>query len=859
MGRFAEVALHLARVQGTFHYSIPPSLASNLAPGHLVVVPFGPRRAQGIVLRLADESPVPETRPVEALVEAQPVLTPAQLALAGWLHQATRAPVGECLALMIPTGLAQHADQLYTLVEIDTPTAAPEGGTAAHLVTLLRSRGPLRGRQIERHLGRRDRASSRLRIASSHPVGTLEGHPGGDRASHPGGDWRRSAQALVRRGVLTSTPVLEAPSGTARRVRAARLAAEPAHLQASFENLGRGKAAERRRLILEALLKEAGPLDVTWLYAEAGARPEDLRYLRHRGLIAFDAHEVSRDPLAATSVPTTPPPELTRAQQTAWESIREGSRSGEGAFLLHGVTGSGKTEIYLRAVDQVLQEGGSAIILVPEISLTPQTTDRFLARFPGRVGVLHSALGAGERFDTWRRARAGELSVIIGARSALFAPLPAIRLIVVDEEHDESYKERETAVRYHARAAAIAYARLLGAVCLLGSATPDVVTYHQARAGELRLLQLPGRVLSRGPAMGATPPSGGGGAPGEPPAIEMPPVHVVDMRQELKAGNTSLFSRRLEDTLSGTLDRREQAILFLNRRGSATYVFCRDCGWVARCPRCETPLIHHPASEALRCHQCGYRRKPPSVCPECHGRRVRYFGAGTQRIEAEVEARFPGARTLRWDWDVTRRKGAHEVILAHFAAHRADVLIGTQMLAKGLDLPLVTLVGVVSADTGLFLPDYRAAERTFQVLTQVAGRAGRGQAGGQVILQTYHPEHEAIRAAAAHDYTAFYEAELPHRRELGYPPFRRLVRLVYRASSPERVEREAGRLGSRLRRDIERDGLAIEILGPTPCFFPRQAGLLRWQIVLRGADPAAAVPDDLPEGWAVDVDPVSLL
>jgi primosomal protein N' (replication factor Y) len=331
------------------------------------------------------------------------------------------------------------------------------------------------------------------------------------------------------------------------------------------------------------------------------------------------------------------------------------------------------------------------------------------------------------------------------------------------------------------------------------------------------------------------------------------------MRLELKAGNTSLFSRRLTDALAATLDRRQQAILFLNRRGAATYVFCRECGWVARCPRCETPLTHHPEAETLRCHTCGYRRKPPSICPVCRSRRVRFFGAGTQRLQAEVEARFPAARTLRWDRDVTRRKGAHEVILAHFAAHRADVLIGTQMLAKGLDLPLVTLVGIVSADTGLFLPEYRAGEKTFQVLTQVAGRAGRGPAGGQVVLQTYHPEHAAIRAAAAHDYPAFFEAELPQRRGLGYPPFGRLVRFVYRAGSPAQVERETSRLAAGLRRAAQRRGRAVEVLGPTPCFFARQGGLHRWQILLRGPDPTEIIPDELAEGWSVDVDPVGLL
>jgi len=830
MPRYAEVALHLARVQGAFHYHIPDELLPILAPGHLVVVPFGRRRAQGVVVRLADESPVPETRPVEGLVEVQPVLTPPQLALAAWMHQATLAPLGECVALMIPPGLGQHADQEYRLIE---PSVQPNGDTQGQLVKLLRVRGPLRGRQIERHLGRRT--------------------------------WRRAAEALVRREVIGTAPVLEEPSVGPRRIRTVRLAVPAEQAYAALGDLGRGEAAKRRRNALLAVVNEAKPLDATWLYAEAGARSEDLRFLQRRGLIAFNAREILRDPLAETLVAQDTPPVLTRDQQAAWEPIREALNSGvTAAFLLHGVTGSGKTEIYLRAVDQVLHAGGTAIVLVPEISLTPQTTERFLARFPGQVGLLHSSLGAGERYDTWRRARAGVLRLIVGARSALFAPLPDIRLIVVDEEHDDSYKEQEGAVRYHARQAALAYARLLGGVCLLGSATPDVVTFHRAEAGVIRLLRLPERILGHRQTVEAQQrryrlPFAYQPLEGDAVAIELPPVHVVDMRQELRAGNVSLFSRRLDQALSRTLDAGQQAILFLNRRGGATYVFCRDCGWVARCPRCDTPLTHHPTAESLRCHHCGYQRRPPRPCPQCGGRRVRYFGAGTQRIQAEVEARHPGVRTLRWDWDVTRRKGAHAVILAHFAAHRADILIGTQMLAKGLDLPLVTLVGVVSADTGLHLPDYRAGERAFQVLTQVAGRAGRGPAGGQVILQTYHPDHAAIRAAAGHDYQAFYQDELRHRRELGYPPFRRLVRLLFRSSSAESAEREAKRLAGRIRTELARREDPTEVVGPTPCFFTRLHGLWRWQILLRGSDPAKAVPSDLPEGWTADVEPVSLL
>jgi len=334
---------------------------------------------------------------------------------------------------------------------------------------------------------------------------------------------------------------------------------------------------------------------------------------------------------------------------------------------------------------------------------------------------------------------------------------------------------------------------------------------------------------------------------------------VVDMRQELRAGNRSIFSRALQKALSELLQSNQQAILFLNRRGTSTYIFCRDCGWVLRCPRCETSLTYHRANERLMCHHCGYTRKLPTKCSNCGSTRVKHFGAGTQRIQTELERAFPGVRTIRWDWDVTRSKGAHEIILSNFAAHRADVLIGTQMIAKGLDLPLVTLVGVVSADTGLNLPEYRAAERTFQILTQVAGRAGRGLLGGRVILQTYQPDHYAIQAAAEHNYQSFYQQELRYRRQLGYPPFQRLARLVYRHVSPSAAEAEAMRLAGVLRGKIDSTETKADLIGPAPSFYRRVRGQYRWQIVIRAADPTRLIPEELPENWIVDIDPVSLL
>ncbi|HEY70940.1 MAG TPA: primosomal protein N' [Anaerolineae bacterium] len=832
---FVEVAVNLPPVRGTFDYHLPGELEGLVRPGHLVTAPFGSRHVQGVVVALQQHAKVPETRPIDGLVDPDPVLIPAQLMLAEWLQNQTRSTLIECLTLMLPPGLSQQADSLFTLA---MPDSQGENPSEHRLIALLKRRGPLRGRQIQHAL-------SRFR-------------------------WRPSADVLVRRGILTRVSVLDPPSARPRRVRNARLAMPPESARQATSNLGRAgsKAAQRRAAIVEALIQERETLDVSWIYASSGGNLADLRALEEQGILALGETDVWRDPLEAMEFVPAEPPKLTPDQASAWEVISSALRKLDSSsikpFLLHGVTGSGKTEIYLRAVGEVLEHGRRAIVLVPEIALTPQTVRRFLARFPGQIGLMHSKLSDGERYDTWRRARAGLLNVIIGPRSALFAPLPDIGLIVIDECHDDSYKDTHQAPRYHARQAAMAYSRILHAGCILGSATPDVVTSHLASKGEIHRLSLPQRILGHRTrleqqARRLKVETRYRAAPGDARQIDLPPVRVVDMRQELRAGNRSLFSRPLQKALAETVQSGEQAILFLNRRGTATYVFCRDCGTVVRCPRCESPLIYHASDGKLLCHHCNYKRDPPTSCAQCGGERVRHFGAGTQRVESEVVELLPEARTLRWDLDTTRTKGSHDVILAHFSAHRADVLIGTQMVAKGLDLPLVTLVGVVSADTGLNLPDYRAAERTFQLLTQVAGRAGRGLLGGRVILQTYQPDHYAIRAAAKHDYTAFYEHELSQRKSFGYPPFQRLARLMFRHFSESTAETEADRLAARLRHRIAADHARADLIGPAPCFFRRRRGEFRWQIILRAADPAPLIPEDLPQGWIVDIDPVSLL
>jgi primosomal protein N' (replication factor Y) len=623
------------------------------------------------------------------------------------------------------------------------------------------------------------------------------------------------------------------------------------------------RGAEKERAVLDLLRGSTGRVWVGGIYAQTDADLSTLRKLASRGLVSLHAQEYDRPRPAGPDVP----PRLTPDQQKVWQAIAEGmGQASPLVALLHGVTGSGKTEIYLRAVEATLATGRRAVILVPEISLTPQTVNRFEARFPGRVAVEHSQLSLGQRYDVWDRVRSGEVDVLIGPRLALFAPMSRLGLVVLDEAHDGSYKQSEPIPlpAYHARDVAIALSRLVGCAVLLGSATPDLETYYQADQGTYRLLELCQRILSPAQATGRRSPSG----PGQGRTSELPPVRVVDLRQELRAGNRSIFSRALQDALRQTLGAGEQAILFLNRRGAATFVLCRDCGYVARCPNCDVPLTSHrpltsrgkvPAVEWLICHRCNHRQPDLARCPACGGRRIRHFGLGTQRVEAAVRDLLPGARLLRWDRD-TASGLDHERFLQDFVEHRADVLVGTQMIAKGLDLPLVTLVGVISADTALHLPDFRAAERTFQLLTQVAGRAGRSHRGGRVIVQTYSPDHYAIQAASRHDYASFYQQELAHRRQLGYPPFSRLVALRYSDEDPYRCQGEARRLGRWLAVEIQRTGLAATLIGPAPCFFSRVQGRYRWQILIRGSDPLPLLRNvALPRGWLVDVDPISLL
>lgn len=596
------------------------------------------------------------------------------------------------------------------------------------------------------------------------------------------------------------------------------------------------------------------------LLAQAGVSDAVLRALVQQGLLVRVPEREGewadpQSPQGAVSSTAASPvrgtfqgPPLTVEQQQALDMICGqlfGSQPPR-PVLLQGVTGSGKTEVYMQAAARVLEAGYQALVLVPEIALTPQTAGRFRERFGGRVALWHSRLAPGERLREWWRIRRGEAPLVVGTRSAVFAPLQRLRLVIIDEEHEPSYKQEESP-RYHARDVAWERARRSGALLVLGSATPSVETYQRALEGELLHVSLTRRIHGR----------------------PLPPMELVDMREEMRQGNRSILSERLREALEQVLSESQQAVLFINRRGYSTFVLCRECGCVLQCRDCSVSLTYHAEDDRLRCHYCGHAQTPPSACPQCGSRLLRRFGAGTQRVEEAVRAAFPGAKVLRLDVDTTRRKGDAERILRAFHQREAHVLIGTQMVAKGHDFPGVSLVGVIAADSGLYLPDFRAAERTFQLLTQVGGRAGRAEVEGRVIVQTYNPDHYSIRSALAYDYPGFFEREVRFRRAGGYPPFRHLARLLFTGPDVRRLQQVA--VEARRRASRELAGLKVDVLGPAPAPLSRLKAHHRWHLLIKGTDSegvreAARVLRDvawasLPSGVtvAVDIDPVSVM
>ena len=522
-----------------------------------------------------------------------------------------------------------------------------------------------------------------------------------------------------------------------------------------------------------------------------------------------------RHPLAEEEYEPTGNFKPTHEQDSALKSIRESISKGRNdVYLLHGITGSGKTEVYLQSIETALKLGKTAIVLVPEISLTPQAIERFKSRFGSVVAVLHSRLLESERFLEWKKLKEGTAKIAVGARSAIFAPVKNLGLIVIDEEHETSYKQ-DDAPRYNARDVAIERSRITGAAVILGSATPSIESYQKASAGEYRLLKIAERIEKRA----------------------LPKVDIIDMRQErLDAKEPKIFSRALEHAISQVMNRRGQVMLFMNRRGFSTFINCRKCGYVVTCRYCNVSMTYHFDTRRLNCHYCNYQADPPEKCPKCKSGDIRYFGIGTQKIESEAARLFPAARIARMDTDATAKRGSHGRILSEFKKHKIDILIGTQMIAKGHDFPRVTLVGVVSADTALSLPDFRASERTFNLLTQVAGRAGRGSEPGRVIVQTFSPNHYAIEKSIEHDYVGFFAEEIKFRKELNYPPFTHIVEIKLRGRKEERVIKAAHDLAAIL---SEAKGKPVEMVGPAPEFISKIKGQFRWNLLLKGEDPKA--------------------
>lgn len=806
--RLVEVAVDAAGAGGArpFTYSVPQRLA-DIQDGEAVLVEFGRRQALGVVLGPAEEAPS-TTKPLVDRVRADgPLLPPLTLALARWIAEHYLAPPALVIRAMLPPGLLERLE----LVAERTPETST-GDLDAVDADLLEQLGS--GARPARDLAAPDGRAGLL----------------------------RRLRDLASRGLITLDWTLLGAGAGPRYERWIRLlpsGREAATALAAGERPGGRPLGPRQ---VDALAELATtPVNGGIAAAEVAGRhgTATLASLVRRGLAETGVRERPRRPLAARARGTRGgrprSADLSTAQTTAVDSIIRaiGARDAR-PLLLDGVTGGGKTAIYVEAIGASLAAGRPALVLVPEIALALPLVDRLRADLDARIALVHSGLGDGERADEWRRIRDGEVDIVVGTRLAVVAPLADVGVVIVDEEHDPAYKSDRTP-RLQARDTAIRLARLAGAALVLGSATPAVDSLGLALAGTYDRVVLPQR-----------------------PTGTAPSVSVVDLRAELAEGNRGLLSRALDEALDA-LDTAasEQAILVLNRRGTASVVLCRDCGHVQACPDCERPLVYHQAGTTLRCHHCGRATPLATRCPACGSPRIRYLGGGTERVEREVRASHPGLRVARLDRDVAERRGAAARVLDAFAAGETDVLVGTSLVAKGLDVPAVTLVGVVSSDVALNLPDERAAERTYQLLCQAVGRAGRGDRPGRAILQTYQPDHPVIQAVASGDGETFYTGELAMRRRFGSPPFGRLVKLTVALPDRAAAEREGESMAERLREHATEHGTTV--LGPAPAYIARRNDRWRYNLVLRGEDPVGALGGDPGPPWSVDVDPESLL
>jgi primosomal protein N' (replication factor Y) len=779
---FAEVAIPL-NVHQTFTYRLPGSFASEAQPGCRVLVPFGRQLLTGYIVDLhetMEETGQPEgeyeVKEVEELFDTEPLVTPELIELTRWIADYYYAPWGETIKSALPAGINAEAETILTLTgegraALETATAARAESTRYQALALLAEAGELNAGAIAKKFDKK-RAPAIIR------------------------ELERSGFATIRRQLL-SAPVKP------KRQQAVRLVERVA------SDADKPLSQQQERVILR-LVESGEPVALSELTEAADASVSVIRTLEKRGYVELFMRNVRRDPLAHLRNHSEDALTLTPKQQSALGQIAASLNEGKyAAFLLHGVTGSGKTEIYIRAMRAALEKGRSALMLVPEISLTPMFARRLRAHFGDAVAILHSSLSEGERLDEWNRLRSGEARVCIGARSAVFAPMENIGLIVVDEEHESSYKQDETP-RYHGRDSAIMRANRAGAAIILGSATPSMESFHNAQTGKYTYIKLDERI--------------GGRALAE--------VQIVDMARAFeKYGKQQIFSDEMKAAIEENHLRGEQTLVLLNRRGYSAFLLCRSCGHRAGCPNCDVALTYHKYDQRLICHYCNHQERIPRACPTCQGAYIQYVGEGTEQIEALLKEMYPQLRISRLDRDTTRRRGAFEKLLGEFADGAIDLMVGTQMIAKGHDFPNVTLVAVISVDAGLGLPDFRAAERTFQLLTQVAGRAGRGEKGGRVIIQSYHTEHYALEFARLQNYEKFYDHEIHFRRNMHYPPFVALINVLVKHSDFAKASFAASEL-VRLLKQADPEN-ALRVLGPAPAPLARLKGEHRMQSLIK--------------------------
>lgn len=794
---FAKVIIDVPAKQTNraFDYVIPSELEQWIEVGSRVGVPFGPRNVQGFVVDIHTKPGMDPKRikPIKQVLDAMPPLTQELVELGKWMSEKYLCYEVVALQAMLPGALKAKYERNLQVVESvvqDTDILLPQEEA---ILQFVRRKGRIKAEQLQECFAN-------------------EG---------------KLVRDLVERGMLTESQQIKDRISTKKKLTV--FPPEDLMFLKEAEKRLSSRAAKQKE-VLRYLLEHPEPVHLTELITRLDISASTVKALADKEIIELNEQEVMRDPYAGRHFTPTAPLPLTREQAEAFAQIHRSLTEGRHqVFLIHGVTGSGKTEVYLQSIQTCLEQGREAIVLVPEISLTPQLVERFKGRFGDQVAVLHSRLSQGERFDEWKKIARHEVKVAIGARSAIFAPFRNIGIIIMDEEHESSYKQEESP-KYHARDIAIERAKKHGASVLLGSATPSLESMYLAtnrKDGEepaYCLLSMKTRVAGR----------------------PLPPVSIVDMREELKNGNRSMFSRLLRKAIEERLSRNEQTVLLLNRRGYATFVMCRTCGFVAQCPHCDISLTYHQHSRTLRCHYCGYAEREMRECPDCGSEHIRHFGTGTQRVEKELVKLFPGIRVIRMDVDTTSEKGSHEKWLNLFANKQADILLGTQMVAKGLDFPDVTLVGVIAADTVLNLPDFRSSERTFQLLTQVAGRAGRHTLPGEVFVQTYTPDHYSILAAAEHDYIGFAREELGHRRIRAYPPYHKLILVTLSHEQPALLIRAAESFAARLRELAKleenqpgKEAFYMEVLGPVASPISRIKDRYRFQCVIKYENDAA--------------------